>query len=288
MALSTNAGTEAHFGKFVALTINFDAFSPWIGSFGITNVSAMSRGEFAVEGTRRLLELLEHHGIRSTFFVPGHDALSFPDVVKAIVDGGHEIAHHGFVHERIGDLDPAQELSILERGIEILSEATGREPVGYRSPSWQHSVHTLGLLKARGFLYDSSLMASDFVPYWPRSGDEFSVNGPYRFGQQVPVVEIPVSWTLDDFLHFEYLRGVSQSMKSAADVFDIWREEFEYFSTEPTAGCFTLTLHSQVIGRGPRIAMLERLILEVERSAGLRFATLEEVARAWKAVTRSP
>lgn len=47
----------------------------------------------------RLLALLARHEVRSTFFVPGYTAVRYPDVVRAIVDGGHEVAHHGYLHE---------------------------------------------------------------------------------------------------------------------------------------------------------------------------------------------
>src|SRR5215213_4684464 len=138
----------------VALTFDFDAMSLWIGSFKATSPGVISRGEFAPKGVERVLALLERHQIPATFFVPGQTVLAYPDTVKAIVAGGHEIGHHGFVHERVTELTPQREREVLERGIEILTEIAGSAPSGYRSPSWDFTPQTLDLLQEHGFLYD--------------------------------------------------------------------------------------------------------------------------------------
>lgn len=269
----------------VALTFDFDAISLWIGSFGATSGGAVSRGEFGRIGVARILDLLERHEIAATFFVPGHTALAFPDSVRAIVAGGHEIGHHGYVHERISGLDPKREEEVLEKGFEAIASVVDARPRGYRSPSWEFTDATPGLLQRFGFLYDSSLMATDFTFYWPRTGDRAPADGPYEFGTEVPVVEAPVSWLLDDFPHFEYIpKGAGPaSIKSPDAVFDIWWPELEFFSTLEGADCFTLTMHPQVIGRGSRLAMLDRLIAAVKAKGSLRFTTLGDAAERWKA-----
>ena len=269
-------------GRVVALTFDFDAMSLWIGSFKATNASMVSRGEFAVPATRRILDLLDRHGVPATFFVPGHTALAFPDAVRDVAAAGHEIGHHGFVHERVTELSPERELEVLRRGAEILEDVTGRRPVGYRSPSWEFSAATLELLVSEGFAYDSSLMASDFVPYRPRVGDSFGADGPYRFGTEAPLVEVPVSWALDDFPHFEYVPRALQQMKTPSQVHEIWWGEFDWFCREVDAGCYTLTMHPQVIGRGHRLDLLDRLVGEMRARGGVGFARLSEVAEAWR------
>ena len=52
-------------------------------------------------------------------------------------------------------------------------------------------------------------MGSDFEPYWCRTGDVIDLDGPYQFGNTVDLVELPVSWVLDDFPHFEFYRSES-------------------------------------------------------------------------------
>jgi peptidoglycan/xylan/chitin deacetylase (PgdA/CDA1 family) len=266
---------------YVSLTFDFDAFSSWIGTYKSTNASSLSRGEFGVEGMRRVLRLLDKHGLRTTFFVPGHTALAFPDSVRAAIGAGHEIGHHGFVHERITELTPEREHEVLKIGIDILSDLTGRRPIGYRSPSWEFTSHTIDYLLEEGFRYDSSLMASDYVPYWPRRGDSFTSDGPYVFGKPAEIVEMPVSWELDDMPHFSFVRGVNTGLKAPTQVREIWFEEFRYFCEEVAGGCWTLTMHPQIIGRGHRIRMLDELIAEMKQW-DVVFAPLAEAADTWR------
>jgi peptidoglycan-N-acetylglucosamine deacetylase len=272
---------EAPATHHVALSFDVDALSLWIGSFKATNASMVSRGEFDVPATRRILALLGASGLQATFFVPGHTALAYPDLVRQISAEGHEIGHHGFVHERTTELTPDRERDVLDRGLEILGSLVGTAPLGYRSPSWEFTEHTPELLLDRGFLYDTSLMGSDFEPYWVRAGDVFTPDGPYEFGRELPIVELPVSWVLDDFPYFEFVRGVNQGLRPASQVLEIWSDEYEYFRSRVGSGCFTLTMHPQIIGRGHRILMLERLV-ETMMERGATFVTLGQAAAEWK------
>lgn len=268
-------------GPAVALTFDLDALAVWIGSYGATSSGVISRGEIEPIATARILALLDRYDVRSTFFVPGHSALAYPDLIDEIVRGGHELGHHGFVHERVSDLSPEREREVMALGIEILERHTGHRPAGYRSPSWDFTAQTPRLLVEQGFRYDSSLMGSDFTPYWVREGDRFPPDGPARFGATTDVVELPVSWLLDDFPHFEYIRGVLPTMKPPSAVREIWWGEFTYYRTEVMEGCFTLTLHPQCIGRGHRLIMLDQLVADMAQ-AGARFVTLSQAAGEWR------
>jgi peptidoglycan/xylan/chitin deacetylase (PgdA/CDA1 family) len=276
----------------VCLTFDFDAISIWVGPMGATSPSMISRGEFGPVGVERLLTLLGREGIEATFFVPGHTADTYPDAVRAIVAAGHEIGHHGYLHENPVALESAaREREVLERGLEALARVAGVRPVGYRSPSWDNSPRTVELLLEYGFSYESSLMGKDFEPYWCRVGDVVDPDGPYRFGLEVDLVELPVSWLLDDFPHFEYVRlanRVSPGLAAASKVEEIWREEFDWMYREVAGGVYTLTMHPQVIGRGHRLLMLERLIAYFAGHDGVRFATLAEAAEAFRATDPGP
>ena len=270
----------------VCLSFDFDAVSIWLG-WGATSPSMISRGEFGVVGVERILRLLDRKGITATFFVTGHTADTYPDSVRAIAAAGHEIGHHGYLHENPVTLSRDEERSVLERGFEALDRSAGVRPVGYRSPSWDTSPHTIELLLEHGFRYDSSLMGRDFEPYRCRVGDEIDPDGPYRFGQEVDLVEMPVSWLLDDFPHFEYLRieqRVYPGLSAPSKVEEIWREEFAFMCEEVPGGVFTLTMHPQVIGRGHRMRMLERLIDHMA-DAGVRFTTLADAAGTYRGNT---
>lgn len=258
---------------------------------GATSPSMISRGEFGVVGVERILRLLEQQGIPATFFIPGHTADTYPDAVRAIAGCpvgaiGHEIGHHGYLHENPTTFTRDEERAVLERGLEALDQAVGARPLGYRSPAWDNSPHTVELLLEAGFQYESSLMGQDFRPSWCRSGDVIQADGPYRFGPEVDLVELPVSWILDDFPHCQYValkHRLSPGLSSASKVEEIWRDEFSFMYRDVGDGVYTLTMHPQVIGRGHRRLMLERLIRFSQERAGVRFATLGQVAAEWRA-----
>lgn len=269
----------------IALTFDFDGMSNWIAN-GASSPSMVSRGEFGPIGLLRILDLLDRHDLPATFFIPGHTALAFPGHCREIADAGHEIGHHGWVHENPVRLTPAHEREVLMKGIELLQETTGTRPLGYRSPAWDISPETIPLLIEHGFLYDSSLMGNDFSPYWARVGDGWSQDGPYIWGEPTELVEIPVAWHLDDFPYFEYVRnpqgGVLPGNGSPERLEFIWTEEFTYLREEVGAGLLTLTMHPQVIGRGHRIRALDRMIRRFKSHDGVRFVRLQDYAASWK------
>lgn len=275
----------------VCLTFDFDAISLWIGPFRATSPSVISRGEFGVVGVERILKLLDRTGIKGTFFITGHTADTYPESVKAIVAAGHEVGHHGYLHENPVVLSQEEERAVLEKGLAALDRAAGVRPVGYRSPSWDNSPHTIHLLQEYGFRYESSLMGHDFMPYWARVGDVIHKDRGYEFGIPSDIVEMPVSWILDDFPHFEYVRTetrLSPGLSAPSKVEEIWRGEFDFMYREVDGGVLTLTMHPQVIGRGHRMLMLERLIDYFGSHDGVRFATLAEAAEEYRAAHPKP
>jgi hypothetical protein len=150
----------------VCLTFDFDAMSVWIGTFHARSPSALSRGEFGNVGAHRLLTMLRDWRIPSTWFVPGHTAEAFPATVEEIARAGHEIGHHGYFHQR--PQTPDDEARDFDRASAALERITGRQSIGYRSPAAGLMPSTLNCLLERNFLYDSSMMAQDFSPYYCR------------------------------------------------------------------------------------------------------------------------
>lgn len=275
----------------VCLTFDFDAISLWIGPFGATSPSMISRGEFCAVGARRILTLLDREQIPATFFITGHTADTYPEVVREIAAAGHEIGHHGYLHENPIALETRErEREVLLRGLDALDRAGSVRPTGYRSPSWDTSPWTVDLLIEHGFRYDSSLMGDDFTPYWCRTGDVIDHDGPYRFGPETSLVEMPVSWLLDDFPHFEYLvlrpGGLrNPGLSAGSKVEEIWSDEFAFMHREIPGGVFNLTMHPQVIGRGHRMLMLERLIARMRTHDDVTFTTLGAAAEAFRAAS---
>jgi len=270
----------------VCLTFDFDAISLWIGPYKATSPSKISRGEFGVVGVERILTLLQRAGLPATFFVTGHTADTYPESVRAIKAAGHEIGHHGYLHENPVNLAAVEERIVMQKGLEALERAADVRPTGYRSPAWDNSPNTIDLLQEFGFRYESSLMGQDFRPYWARVRDVIHPDRAYEFGPESNIVELPVSWILDDFPHFEYVSSenrVSPGLSAPSKVEEIWRGEFDFMYREVPGGVITLTMHPQVIGRGHRILMLERLIGYFQQHEGVRFATLGQVAEEFRA-----
>jgi peptidoglycan-N-acetylglucosamine deacetylase len=267
----------------VCLTFDFDAISLWIGGFRARSLSAISRGEFGRVGAERLIRMMREWKIRSTWFIPGHSAETYPQIVEQLVADGHEIGNHGYLHSH--PKSPEEEAAILDRGNDVLRRIAGRRPVGYRSPGAGLSYHMVELLRDRGFVYDSSLMGDDFTPYYLRVGDQAPDDGPYLFGKQIDVVEIPFTWGLDDFPAFEYVTsraGIQPGLSSPSAVYEIWAGDFDYLYDRLGEGVYTLTMHPQVIGRGHRLLMLERLVEHIRSHSGVEFSTMVEVATRWK------
>ena len=228
-------------------------------------MSVMSHQAYGpLVGVPRLLAMLARHGVTATFFVPGYTALRYPDVVRAIVDGGHEVAHHGYLHEVLTGKTPEEEAAILDRGTEALAALTGEAPVGFRAPMWELNWHSPALLADRGFLYDTSLMDADH-PYELHAGTG-------------SLVEIPVQWALDDWEQYCFLPEISGTglIESPRKAAEIWRLEFE--GLRAVGGCFVLTNHPFLSGRPSRAAALEDLVQHVVSCSDVWVAPLREIA----------
>ncbi|MFN8186006.1 MAG: polysaccharide deacetylase [Gaiellales bacterium] len=266
----------------VCLTFDFDAMSLWLGTFRASTPTAMSRGEFGARvGVPRILDLLEREGIPASFFIPGHTVDSFPDLARRIADAGHEIGHHGYLHESPVNLSEDEERRVLDRGIESIERATGQRPVGYRSPAWDLSDNSVALLLEYGFEYDSSMMAQDFEPYRCRLGDVAHTDRAYEFGEEVDLVEFPVSWTLDDFPLMEFvLSPVLPGLGSADQARSLWIGDLDWMADNVPGGVFGITFHPQVIGRGGRLQVIADLI-EHAKARGARFSRVCDVVRDW-------
>ena len=267
----------------VCLTFDFDTVSGWIAA-GMTSPTPISRGEFGVVGAERILALLAEHHIRSTWFVPGVTIETYPEACGAIVDSGHEIAHHGWSHVAPAKLSFDEEKESLVRANDAIETLSGMRARGYRSPSWDLSAHTVDLLIEQGFVYDSSMMGHDYRPYRARSGDVMEIDKPLLFGSQTALIEMPISWSLDDYPHFEPARYAG--LQPATGVLQNWLDDFVYMTESCEWGVLTYTCHPFVIGRGHRMLMLARLIDKLEE-LGAIFLAMEDAAAEFTSLTVS-
>ena len=269
---------------FVCLTFDLDNTSGGIAR-GMTTPTMISRGDFGMVGTERLLALLAKFAIPGTWFIPGHSIESYPASARAVHEAGHEIGHHGWTHRPPASLSREDEERELVRGNEAIKALTGRHARGYRSPSWDLSQHSIELLLKHGFVYDSSLMGHDYLPYQARDGDVAELEAPMRFGPDTALVEMPISWSLDDYPAFEYSatrNGILPGLMNAELVGANWLADFHYMTAHYDWGVLTYTFHPHVIGRGHRMVMLERLIEQL-RDGGAVFVTMEQAVAEYRA-----
>lgn len=262
----------------ICLSFDFDAVSLWM-SRQITSGTPVSRGEFGVTAIPRILKVLSSRELAATFFIPGHTIASFPEACESIAAAGHEVALHGWAHENVTLLEESTERGILQRSRAAVIKLTGSAPTGYRSPAWDVSPNTLSLLAEAGIVYDSSLMSDDYSPFRPRTGD-IVADDAMQFGNRSNLVELPISWTVDDYPQFEYLRMpglLMPGLRKPGDVFSNWSDDVRYMLRDFDRGVLTATFHPQVIGRGHRLLGLERWLDELIEM-GVEFRRMDSVA----------
>jgi peptidoglycan-N-acetylglucosamine deacetylase len=258
-------------GNRVAVALSFDVDNATVAlSQGNLDYEVLSRGEYgAVDGLPRILRLLDAQQVPASFFIPAVSALLHPQMIPDILARKvHEIGVHGWIHERLPVLnDEQEELRLLNQSIETLTKAIGKRPVGYRAPSWKFSRFTLKQIVDAGFLYDSSLMASD---------DGYEVN---LDGKPTGLVELPIERIVDDAPYFGAADG---SMPSAEHVLEVFQAEFDVAWEE--RGLYVLTMHPHYMGHRSRVAVLDRLIRHMKGKPGVWFATHEDIAKHLKAM----
>ena len=247
----------------VALSFDIDNSTPTLAR-AIPGSEPMSRGQYgAVDGLPRILRVLDKENVPASFFIPAVSAALNPEMIPSIQSKKrHEIGIHGWIHENLVELnDEAKEQQLLNQSIDLLTKAMGKKPVGYRAPSWAMSPFTMKQVKAAGFLYDSSLMASD-------DAYEISLDG-----QPTGIVELPIERIVDDAPYFGAANG---SLPSPELVEKIFRDEFDIAYEE--GGLYVLTMHPHYTGHRSRALWLDRLIVYMKSKPGVWFATHQDVA----------
>ena len=230
------------------------------------HVAAVSEAAYGVTtALPRILDLHRELSIPGTFFVPAHVAELHPAAIEAILADGHEIAHHGYMHENVFPMNNAQQREIFEHANSILEAATGHSPRGWSAPGWGVNADTLEVILDLGMLYDASLMERD-RPYVLELPE----------GQ---LVELPISMILDDWALFGaslYPAG-SASTATAEEARCIWQEEFD--GMRHFGSYFNTTFHPNLLGRPGRMLMLKRLLAYMRSFDDVWWGTCEQLAR---------
>jgi peptidoglycan/xylan/chitin deacetylase (PgdA/CDA1 family) len=275
-----------------AFGVDVDAVAGWLGSYGgEDSPDDISRGMFSGEvGSLRLLKLFKKYNLRTTWFIPGHSAETFPVQMKAVADAGHEVGVHGYTHENPIAMTREQEEAILDKCLDVLTKLSGKRPTGYVAPWWEFSPVTNELLLNRGIKYDHSLMHDDFHPYYVRVGDKWTKIDyskhpdawmqPLVRGEETDLIEIPASWYLDDLPPMMFIKKApnSHGFVNPRHLEESWRDQFDWVYRENDYAVFTMTIHPDVSGRPQVLLMLERLIEHILKHAGTKFVTFDEIA----------
>ena len=210
----------------VVLSFDVDAELLWkIWMKGNPSLIDISLGVYGPNvGLPRILSMLERQAIKATFFVPGWVAEKYPERIRDITRAGHELAHHGYMHEDCSALSPSEERKMILKGMEVLKSVTGKTPKGFRLVP---SENTLGILNEMGFLYDSVLMDDDV---------------PYRVtleGKPTNLIELPVCFAFNDTSYFAYTFGMSKPLLTPREVELVYRDEFEVYLTVGRHGAYS-------------------------------------------------
>jgi len=227
-------------------------------------VSLMSHQAYGPDvGVPRLLAVLERLAVRATFFVPGATADRHPDALAAILEAGHEVGHHGYLHESLVGVDESTERKYLELGLDALERVGDVRPLGYRAPWWEATVRTRSLLAEYGLRYDSSFFDAD-APYWVETSH----------GR---LLEIPVVWALDDWERYAFWPDVTGDgrIDRPSAVVDAWLEEIQGLAS--VGGTAVLTMHPFISGRPARAAALERLVERARAETDAEIMSLGQV-----------
>lgn len=265
-------------GARCAVMLSFDVDGPsnWInrnqGTWDLPKT--FSLGAYGPwRGVPRILDLLDQQQVPATFFVPAWVAQSWPDRFTAIADAGHELGHHGYLHETYFDLSIDQQRETIERSQQIFTDLTGRPATGFRTPSGDMNEETPSLLLETGFSYSSSMRGDD---------------RPYRWTvaeRTTDLVEIPGHWELDDFPQFGFnfnppMPRSQDRIAGTASSVDNWRREFDGYYEYGL--CYVLILHPQVIGKPGRTQALGQLLRHIRSHSDVWFARGEEIASWWR------
>lgn len=215
-------------------------------------------------GVPRILDTYRRFGLRQSFFIPGWVMETYPRMVDAIVEGGHEIGLHGYLHEDPTELDCKEQTYWFERSLDICKRATGQNPRGYRAPVYNITPEVIDLAIRHGLTYDSSMMADD-LPY-------------VVAGDGGDIIEIPVHWGSDDWPPFAHYAEIGYMMPVMSPTRGLEASFAEFEAQYAAGGLWVGIWHPFLTGRLSRWRVVEDWLEQVLSRGDVWFAPLEDIA----------
>lgn len=264
------------------LTFDVDGPAAWIHDdpSALDQPVQFSLGSYGPQrGVPRILALLRDYGVPATFFVPGWVAEKWPQCMVDIRNAGHEVGHHGYMHELYYALSLAEQEALIHKSQAIFEHLIGETAVGYRTPSGDFRSETPSLLQRLGFSYSSSMRGDDRPYFWEIGGEPSDL------------VEIPAKWELDDFPQFGYhddpiTPAGGDRICPLEATLDNWRREFDGYYRFGL--CYVIMFHPQLMGRPAKVSLLARLLDHMRSHEDVWFATGLQVAQWWRTRALDP
>jgi peptidoglycan/xylan/chitin deacetylase (PgdA/CDA1 family) len=212
----------------------------------------------------RIVDAFRRFNLRQTFFIPGWCVENYPRAIELIQQNGHEIAHHGYLHERPNWLSKDQEHDCVRRASNSILKHTGIRPKGFRAPSYAFSKNTLDILIEEGFSYDASLMGHD-IPYLISNGS-------------TALVELPSDMSLDDWTQYVCIKDFGNLLPIASPqrAIEVFRAEFDAMWRH--GGLWISVWHPFVSGRASRCDAMISLIEYMLAKGDVWFARLDDIS----------
>lgn len=273
---STQVNTNAHWPNGAQLVVSFSmqfetggqpegAESPFSGNSlpkGQPDFPAESWYRYgANEGIYRMLDLWKKYDIKVTSHVVGEAAVKYPEIAKAIADGGHEIAAHGIAWSNQWNKNYADEVKFVKDGVDVVEKITGQRAVGYNCNWLRRSPNTLKVLQELNFLYHIDDLSRD-EPYITKVRGKNFVVMPYTLRNNDIVNVSGNHWSPDQFL---------AQLKM----------EFDQLYAEGTTKrrMMSVSLHDRIGGQPSMVKAVEEFIKYAKEKSGVAFMRKDEIAK---------
>jgi len=224
----------------------------------------------AKEGIYRMLDLWKKYDIKVTSHVVGEAAIKYPEVVKAIDDGGHEIAAHGYSWNNQWNMNYADELAFVKKGVDTVEAITGKRGVGYNANWLRRSPNTLKVLQELGFLYHIDDLSRDepfitkvngknfvVMPYTLRNNDILNIEGKH--------------WSPDQFL---------AQLKMEFDQL--------YAEGATRRRMMSISFHDRIGGTPAMVNAMEQFIQYTKKYKGVVFMRKDDIAKMVQNDSKTP